>query len=258
MPNTLPASAAITTQNLIGFLVFMTVYLPTFYFVKPHNLRWALYPAFIAVGGTFTGLLIWALVSNGGTGNLISSAVPITKYDKAFRFVQCVSTVSGNWGGSADRYSDYSRFEKKRNASLVGLIALPVVISLSVTFAALTTTATSQMYGNVQWNPISLLSSIQDLSYTPACRAATFFVGLSLWISQTILNISLNTIPFGMDLSGAFPKYLTNRRAGVVLIIITMIVQPWRFLSQARIFLTVLNCITSTFNPMDILHSDHH
>lgn len=258
MANTLPASAAITTQNLIGFLVFMAVYVPSFCFIKPHNLRWGLYPAYIAVFSTFTGILIWALVSNGGTGSLISSSIPITKSEKAFRFIQCVSSISGNWGASSDRYSDYTRFEKKRHTSLVGLLALPVVICLSVTFGALTTTATTHMYGTTQWNPILLLSSLQDHSYTPACRAGTFFVGLALWLSQTILNLSLNTIPCGMDLSAVFSRYLTNRRAGIILCIITLIVQPWRFLSQARIFLTIMNCITGTLNLIPIVHSNHH
>jgi NCS1 family nucleobase:cation symporter-1 len=62
--------------------------------------------------------------------------------------------------------------------------------------------------------------------------------------------MSQNSFPYGMDVAGAFPRYFTTKRAAVMLLIITMIVQPWRFLSQASIFITVLSCITrKSINP---------
>lgn len=62
------------------------------------------------------------------------------------------------------------------------------------------------------------------------------------------LNISQNSFPYGIDVAGAFPKYFTAKRAAFMLLIITMIIQPWRFLSQAAIFLTILSSITRKLN----------
>ena len=112
-------------------------------------------------------------------------------------------------------------------------------------FDIITTTATSQMYGVVLWNPVTLLEYAQTVSYTPACRAATFFASLGMFFDQVMLNLTQNSIPAGMDVSGAFPKYFTTRRASLCLIIITAVIQPWRFLSQASIFLTILSSISS-------------
>jgi NCS1 family nucleobase:cation symporter-1 len=248
MKNTLPASAAITTQDLIGFLIYVVVYAPILYVIKPHQLRLGLYPTFITTCVTFTGILIWALVSNGGTGDLIGSTLDLTTSQKAFRFMQCLSSISGTWGGSGDRYSDWSRFEKKRGTSIPGLFALPIVVTISTLFGVLTTTATTKMYGFVQWNPILLLQYTQTVSYTPACRAGTFFVGFALFWAQVFLNMSQNSIPQGMDISGGFPRYFTTKRAAFMMLILTVIVQPWRFLSQAVIFLTILSA-TSGKNP---------
>ncbi|RDW73384.1 hypothetical protein BP6252_07291 [Coleophoma cylindrospora] len=245
MPNTLPASAAITTQNLIGFLLFTAIYLPTLWFVPPHQIRKGLYPSFIIICATFIGMLGWALRSNGGAGNLLSSSLHLTRTEKAFRLVQCMSSVGGTWGGAAERFSDWTRFERKRHTSTPGMvIALPVTVTLSALFGVLITTATSKMYGTVQWNPLLLLQAIQADTYTPASRAGTFFAGLGLLTSQIFVNLTQNTIPYGMDLAGLFPRYLSMKRASVMLVFLTIIAQPWRFLSQASIFVTILSVLS--------------
>ncbi|RDW85993.1 hypothetical protein BP5796_04318 [Coleophoma crateriformis] len=247
MENTLPASAAITTKDLIGFVLYLIVYIPILSYIRPHQLRLGLYPAFIFTVATFVGILIWALVSNGGAGNLISSPIEISNAQKAYRFVQCVSSISGNWGGVGDRYSDWTRFEKKRGVSIPGLIGLPIVVTVCAVFGVLTTTATAEMYGVVQWNPILLLEYAQTVSYTPACRAATFFAGFGMFFDQIFLNLTQNSIPAGMDVAGALPRYFTARRASLLLVVITAVIQPWRFLSQAAIFVTILSSITIYF-----------
>jgi NCS1 family nucleobase:cation symporter-1 len=48
----------------------------------------------------FIGLLAWSLHANGGTGNLVAPALVITRTQKAFRMVQCISSVGGSWGKS--------------------------------------------------------------------------------------------------------------------------------------------------------------
>lgn len=247
MENTLPASAAITTQDLIGFMIYSILYFPVVYFIKPPVLRLALYPSFVLTMSTFTAMMIWALVSNGGTGpsTVLAASVQLTRSQRALRFVQCVSGVSGTWGGAAERFSDWTRYEKKKYRSVPGLFVLPVVVTLCGTFGVLTTTATANMYGIVQWNPVLLLEYVQEVSYTPGCRAATFFAGFAIYYCQIFMNLSQNSIPFGMDVSAAFPKYFNIQRATFALVIITIIIQPWRFLSQAAIFITILSAVTS-------------
>jgi NCS1 family nucleobase:cation symporter-1 len=66
-----------------------------------------------------------------------------------------------------------------------------------------------------------------------------------MWFDQVFLNLTQNSIPSGMDLAGGMPKYFTQRRASICLFIITCVIQPWRFLGQAVIFLTILGSISS-------------
>jgi cytosine/uracil/thiamine/allantoin permease len=48
MKNTLPAAAAITTKDLIGFMIFAAVYCPILLVIRPHQLRLGLYEPFFS------------------------------------------------------------------------------------------------------------------------------------------------------------------------------------------------------------------
>jgi cytosine/uracil/thiamine/allantoin permease len=50
--------------------------------------------------------------------------------------------------------------------------------------------ATSQIYGVVFWNPVTLLKYAPTVSYTPAYREATFFTGLEILFDQVMLNLT--------------------------------------------------------------------
>ena len=112
----------------------------------------------------FIGLLAWALHSNGGTGNLISSSIVLTKPQRAFRIVQCISSVGRTWGGAGERFSDWSRFEKKKNTAMPAMaIALPITVTITAMFGVFITTATERLNGGTpQWNPLILMISIQQ------------------------------------------------------------------------------------------------
>jgi len=129
-------------------------------------------------------------------------------------------------------------------------IALPITITITAMVGVFVTTATEKLNGGVaQWNPLVLLITVQQQTYTPLCRCATFFAGCAILSSQIFVNMTQNTIPYGMDLAGMFPRYLSNKRACMILVILTCIAQPWRFLTQASIFITILSCFSRKCLP---------
>jgi NCS1 family nucleobase:cation symporter-1 len=65
MKNTLPESAAITTNQLVGFIVYIIIFTPLM-LIHPSKLHRFLWIAFGAVLATIWGLFIWAVASNGG------------------------------------------------------------------------------------------------------------------------------------------------------------------------------------------------
>lgn len=63
-------------------------------------------------------------------------------------------------------------------------MAGPLGVSAVAIFGVLVTSATREMYGEVIWQPITLLLHIQQTDYSSTARAATFFAGLGWFMSQ--------------------------------------------------------------------------
>lgn len=236
-------SAGTTTSNLLGFFLYIILYIPLILFIAPHKLAPYMWPAFIGTIGTVFGIMAYAVHSNGGSpGDLVSPTVVLSATDRGFRFVQCISTVVGTYGGSADRFADWTRFAKTKNSHLVGSITgMPITITLCALLGVLTASATKAHYGTSYWQPLTYLQFIQKTEYTAGGRAGTFFAGLSIFLHQMFVNVTQNNLGAGMDMAGIWPRYISMKRGALILCVFGIIVQPWRFFSQATVFLSVIS-----------------
>lgn len=101
MANTLPLSANIATNELIGFVVYIIIFTPLM-LVHPTKYHKLLYWAFGASVATMGGLFIWAVAANGGA-SVLGPAIGISASTRRFRMLQAVSSVAGAWTGSSIR-----------------------------------------------------------------------------------------------------------------------------------------------------------
>lgn len=53
-------------------------------------------------------------------------------------------------------------------------------------------------------------------------RAAVFFAGLSLALSQLAINTVLNAVSTGMDIAGLWPRFINIRRGAYILAIVSL------------------------------------
>jgi NCS1 family nucleobase:cation symporter-1 len=77
MKNTLPLSAAITTNQLVGFIIYIIIFTPLM-LIHPSKLHKFMWLAFWAILATIWGLFIWAMASNGGASLQSLPAVKIS------------------------------------------------------------------------------------------------------------------------------------------------------------------------------------
>ncbi|KAE9990893.1 hypothetical protein EG327_000774 [Venturia inaequalis] len=243
LENTLPTSAGTTTKDIIGFFIYIILYLPIVIWIKPHKLEKFMWPAFLGTVGTVFGIMAWAVHGNGGSpGDMVAPTIALSAANRGFRFVQCISSVCGTYGGAADRFSDWTRFSKKKNSYVVGSVTgMPVVITLCALLGVLTASATKSHYGTTMWQPLTILTFAQNESYNAGGRAATFFAGLAIWSHQIFVNVTQNNVGAGMDLAGIFPRYLSTQRGAILLCIFGIVAQPWRYFTQASVFLSVIS-----------------
>ena len=97
----------------------------------------------------------------------------------------CGSFTGGSFTGASIRHSDWSRYAKTPQAPRIGIwVICPLALTITAMFGVFVTSATVQMYGKAIWQPITLLIHIQDVDYSAATRAGTFFGGLGWFLSQ--------------------------------------------------------------------------
>ncbi|KUJ09188.1 uncharacterized protein LY89DRAFT_763906 [Mollisia scopiformis] len=232
LKNTLPESAGITTQAL---------------------------PAACGVAIVFFGLFGWAINDNNGSvGKSLTSDLALSPTALAFGMLYGISTSAGSATAYSSRMSDWTRFSRTKNAPTVPLLlGAPILGSVTSILGILATNAVHNKNHVVEWNPLQLLLWLQKDKYSPACRAGTFFAGLALFYSLIINNLMGKIVPAGMDCAGLFPRWITTRRGSIILCIIGIIIQPWRFVTESTTFLKVLSSFGGMYSPSNDLFSQN-
>ena len=253
MENTLPASANVTTPNLICFFVF-TVMLAPLLLVPPEKLQMPFRVAFVMITTVIVGMLIWSLAAAGGAGPLLTTGTTQRGSALSWNMLYGLQSFIGGWSGgvlgqsgmwfshrssnSAKSLTDWTRYSARPHSALFGqAFAAPLTVCLTALFGILITSAASKLYGQLFWNPFLLLLYIQS-NPTASARAGTFFAGLGLLASQLALCIVLNSVSAGMDLTTLFPKYINIRRGATIIMIIGIAIVPWNYVNEASTFIT--------------------
>ncbi|KAF2832563.1 putative nicotinamide riboside transporter 1, partial [Ophiobolus disseminans] len=234
--------AGITTPGLIGFVLFIILYFPIIYLVPAWKVQKLLEIQVVVAAATLLGIMAWAVHANGGSpGDLVSPAIKLSRAEAGFRVVQGITSVAGTYTGGTDRVSDWTRYGRSRHTSTPAIITLAVTVILTALVGIISTSALAQRYGMLQWNPLLTLQYIQQENYTPTCRAGTFFAGLGLLSVTVFVNYTQNCVSSGMDVAMLYPRYITQRRGALIFSILGVLANPWRFLTQASTFITVLS-----------------
>lgn len=163
-----------------------------------------------------------------------------------------MSSVAGSWTGACIRQSDWTRLSRSRsdvywNQGVTGIVSAVVCALLGIA----TTSAVANMYGTPIWNPITLLRFLQIDNYGDAStRAGTFFGGMGFFISQVTINLVQNSVSCGMDLASLAPKWIDVTRGSLIMCFIGYLIQPWRFVNQPGIFISVLVSFGMFVSPL--------
>jgi len=55
------------------------------------------------------------------------------------------------------------------------------------------------------------------------------------------VNVTQNNVGAGMDFAGVFPRYMSMKRGALVVVFIGVLLNPWRYFTQASVFLSVIS-----------------
>lgn len=257
IPNHIPADTGMTTAQFVSYFIFCIVSLPLLW-IRPHRLQNFFYFASSVTIVFFIVLLIWALATMGsdGFGATLDSenVLPLTggPNSVAWLMVYGIMSTVGSIAAGILNQNDYARLSRRPMHAIYGqAVAFPLYGILASIIGILVTAATQKrMGGEAVWNPPTLFVRLLENDNTPGTRAALFFSGLALVISQMGSNLPGNGLAGGIDLASVFPRWLNIRRGAYITAILSPIVNPWRLVNTATTFLTVLSGYGVFLAPM--------
>ncbi|KIM78524.1 hypothetical protein PILCRDRAFT_824427 [Piloderma croceum F 1598] len=249
MKNTIPLSSHITTNDLIGLVIWYLLYVPLV-LVPPERLQKPFIISAVAFVCTILGLTIWSVHTNGGGGPLFHT--PNTATNTSWSMMFGITSILGSWGSGTLGQSDWTRYASRRYAPTMSqMIAAPLTVTLTALIGVVVTSASSQILGTLYWNPIQLLAAVQEHYHSSShVRGGVFFAGVGLAFSQLALNIVLNSVSTGMDISGLFPRFINIRRGAYIMAILGLASNPWQVASSAPTFLATVSGFGIFLAPM--------
>ncbi|OLN87315.1 Uracil permease 2 [Colletotrichum chlorophyti] len=255
--NAMPADTGMTTAQFMSYIIFSVISLPVLW-IRPHRLEKFFRFACSITLVFFLVLLIWSLATMGpsGFGDTITSGSDFSdnsgSHSVAWLMVYGIVSTIGSIAAGILNQNDYSRFATHPKHAIWGqAVSFPFYGILSSLIGILVTAATQNRFGGEAiWNPPALFAQLLAQDESAKTRAACFFAGLCLVISQIGVNVPGNALAGGFDLAATFPKYLNIRRGAYITAIFSIVVNPWRLVNTATIFLTVLSSYSVFLAPM--------
>ncbi|PWY96125.1 allantoin permease [Aspergillus sclerotioniger CBS 115572] len=247
IPNHMSAATGMTTAEFVGYIIFMVLSLPVIY-VRPHKLQSLFYISAVIVIVFEIVLLVWSLATMGshGFGDTLSSGSHGSGWMIAFGII---STIGSICAGILNQ-NDYARFARRPRDAIYGqLVSAGLYAIICGVIGILVTAATQNRYGEAYWNLPNLLSAVIETGGSRS-RAAAFFGGASLIISQLGVNVPGNALSGGFDLAATFPKYINIRRGAYLTALISIAANPWKLVNTATVFVTVLSSYSVFVAPM--------
>ncbi|TLD11584.1 hypothetical protein PspLS_11542 [Pyricularia sp. CBS 133598] len=253
-PNTLPAGADVTSKQLLAFFLVWLLKFP-FTWVHPTKIHYIFTVKGVIMPIACLGLFGWCMASGTGVadinkanvdGHEAASSTPL-----GWAIMSGINVIMGSLSPMLVNQPDLARYvQKPRDAGLLQGVCVFFGQVLVFFLGLASTTSIQGKWGEAYWNPWDLLDAILDHYWTPGGRAGVFFVSLSFLFAVFATNLGCNSIPFGADMTGLFPRWLTIKRGQILCAILGVAVVPWKLIAGAEAFLSFLGSYNIFMAPL--------
>ncbi len=216
-------------------------YLFTFKGITMPIATFALFGWCMAAGGGVSGL-----DAASKAGNAAASTTPL-----GWSIMSGINVMMGSLSPMLVNQPDLARYcENPRDAGILQGVTVFLTGILVFFLGLASTTSIQAVWGEAYWNIWDLLNAFLDHNWTPGARAAVFVLGLAFLLGVFATNFGANSLPFGADMTGLFPRWLTIRRGQILCSILGVIVMPWELIASASAFLSFLGSYNIFMAPL--------
>ncbi|KAK2745597.1 hypothetical protein FQN55_006087 [Onygenales sp. PD_40] len=213
MKNYFAESSHLTTNDFIGMVIWYIAFIPLV-LIPPERLQKPFAISFVLFSSSCIGLLIWARINTGSAGTMFHQ--PATAPSVGWGVMYGISSILGAWGSGTLGQSDWTRYANRPMApTLSQLVAAPVTITITALVGIIVTSAANDLFGEIVWNPIYLLTAIQEEYQSSArARVGVFFAAVGMVSTQLAISLVLNSVSTG---HGNFSQAQLNSYPGIML-----------------------------------------
>ncbi|KAJ7767127.1 cytosine-purine permease [Mycena metata] len=237
--NRLPASAGITTTEMVCFLVFWIFQFPLL-LVSPRRIRHLFVAKALLVPITFLAILTWAMIKVPPHLSRVKPTVS-GRSISTWSWLRALNSALGSWATLSVNIPDFTRYAINEKAQYIQIFIIPTIVTV-VGFCGIAVASASEiLYGSVIWDPLLVIDRWDN-------RAASFFAAFSFTLAGT--NISANSLSAANDMTVLMPRYINIRRGQVICAVLGgWIICPWKILSSAPGFLNFMSANSIVLGP---------
>jgi NCS1 family nucleobase:cation symporter-1 len=171
-------------------------------------------------------LLGFMLHKAGGFGPMLSTPSRFhSTHDFLRFFFPSLTAMVGYWATLSLNIPDFTRYAKNQDAQIAGqAFGLPVAMVLYSFIGIAVTSASSVVFGEPIWNPITLLGRFH--------QPLVAFLGLiALLVATLNVNIGANVVSPSNDFSNLAPRLISFRTGGLITGFLGLAMMPWKLMA---------------------------
>ncbi|SNS24500.1 nucleobase:cation symporter-1, NCS1 family [Granulicella rosea] len=172
-------------------------------------------------------LLAFMVSKAGGFGPMLSAPSHFTSTSAGWRFFFLSLTgMVGYWATLSLNIPDFTRYAKSQESQIVGqAFGLPVAMTLYSFIGIACTSASTVVFGEPIWSPITLLGRFHQ-------PLIAFLALVSILIATLNVNIGANVVGPSNDFSNLNPRLISFRTGGLMTGCIGLLMMPWKLMAS--------------------------
>ena len=162
----------------------------------------------------------------GGFGPMLSAPSKFASTGAFLHFFfPMLTAMVGYWATLSLNIPDFTRYAKSQDLQIFGqAFGLPVAMTLYSFIGIACTSASTVVFGEAIWSPITLLGRFH--------QPWIAFVALISILAATLnVNIGANVVSPSNDFSNLAPKYISFRTGGLITGFLGLAMMPWKLMA---------------------------
>lgn len=163
----------------------------------------------------------------GGFGPMLSAPSKFASTGAFLHFFfPMLTAMVGYWATLSLNIPDFTRYAKSQDSQIFGqAFGLPVAMTLYSFIGIACTSASTVVFGEPIWNPITLLGRFHQ-------PWIAFIALVSILTATLNVNIGANVVSPSNDFSNLAPKYISFRTGGLITGFLGLAMMPWRLMAS--------------------------